>query len=121
MTPMTVLAAVALAAHAVVPPAPRTATTPPMPSAPVMAAAPTAAAAPALATTPPAMVPPAPWAAQDPADSMYRAGRRALNRNDYRAAADQFREIRRRYPRSTYTPDAYYWQAFALYRIGGTS
>ncbi len=59
------------------------------------------------------------WATQDPADSLYRAAREALNRNDYARAADLFGEIIRRYPRSEYAPDAYYWQAFALYRKGG--
>ncbi len=64
---------------------------------------------------------PAPWAAEDPADSLYRAARDALNRNDYSRAADLFRKIRDTYPKSQYTPDAYYWEAFALYRRGGTS
>lgn len=63
---------------------------------------------------------PEPWAPQDPADSLYRAAREALNRNDYDRAAGLFAEIIRRFPRSQYTPDAYYWQAFALYRKGGT-
>ncbi len=62
--------------------------------------------------------PPPPHAQQDPADSLYRAARRALNRNDYGAAADLFRRIHERYPRSSYAPDALYWQAFALYRNG---
>lgn len=59
------------------------------------------------------------WAPQDPADSLYRAAREALNRNDYDRAAGLFSEIVRRFPQSQYTPDAYYWQAFALYRKGG--
>lgn len=63
-------------------------------------------------------MPPAPWLAQDPADSLYRAGRDALNRGDYERAALLFRRIRERFPRSDYTPDAYYWEAFALYRSG---
>jgi TolA-binding protein len=56
---------------------------------------------------------------QDPADSLYRAAREALNRGDYARAAEMFRRIRQRYPRSGYAPDAYYWEAFALYRAGG--
>jgi len=68
-----------------------------------------------------ASVVPAPWAVEDPADSLYRAARDALNRNDYTRAADLFRKIRDTYPKSQYTPDAYYWEAFALYRRGGTS
>jgi HEAT repeat protein len=55
---------------------------------------------------------------QDPADSLYRAARQALNRNQYRRAAELFEQLRSRYPRSNYTPDTYYWEAFALYRTG---
>jgi len=54
----------------------------------------------------------------DVADSLYRAARQALNRNDYEHAADLFGSIRDRYPRSSYVPNTYYWQAFALYRAG---
>jgi HEAT repeat protein len=62
--------------------------------------------------------PPASWAQGDPADSLYRAARRALNRNDYSAAVDLYKEIIRRYPRSAYAGDAHYWAAYAQYRIG---
>jgi HEAT repeat protein len=54
----------------------------------------------------------------DVADSVYRAARGALNQNQYTKAADLFGSIRRRYPKSTYVPNSYYWQAFALYRDG---
>ena len=54
----------------------------------------------------------------DVADSLYRAARQALNQNEYDRAADLFRSIRDRYPRSTYVANTYYWQAFALYRTG---
>lgn len=64
---------------------------------------------------------PAPWLQADPADSLYRVAREALNRNQYRKAADTFAELGRRYPRSGYAADALYWEAFALYRIGGES
>ncbi|HEX9164325.1 MAG TPA: HEAT repeat domain-containing protein [Gemmatimonadales bacterium] len=67
----------------------------------------------AFATTPPAPQ------GQDPADSLYRAARQMLNRNNYASAAALFQEMRGRYPRSTYTADAYYWEAFARYRRGG--
>jgi HEAT repeat protein/TolA-binding protein len=60
---------------------------------------------------------PEPWAQGDPADSLYRVAREALNRNN-RRAAELFRQVRERYPRSKYAPDAYYYEAFALYRIG---
>jgi len=62
--------------------------------------------------------PPAAWLQGDPADSVYRAAREALNRREYRKAADLFAQIPARFPRSGYAPDAYYWQAFALYRVG---
>jgi TolA-binding protein len=62
--------------------------------------------------------PPAPWQADDPADSLYRAGREQLNRGDYRRATRTFERIVDRYPKSTYAGDALYWQAYSLYRIG---
>ncbi|MEO8333494.1 MAG: HEAT repeat domain-containing protein [bacterium] len=68
-----------------------------------------------------AEVPPAPWADADPADSLYRAGREAINREDYRKAATIFAEISRRFPKSEYATDAGYWRAFALYKSGRDS
>ena len=62
---------------------------------------------------------PAPWLQGDAADSVYRRAREMLNRRDYRTAATLFGQIPERFPRSGYAPDAFYWQAFALYRIGG--
>jgi len=63
--------------------------------------------------------PPAPWAKADPADSLYRLARQALNAGEYRRAAELFAQIDRQYPNSQYHADAAYWRAFALYRIGG--
>ena len=63
--------------------------------------------------------PPEPLQQTDPADSMYRRARQALNRASYHDAATLFRDIRSRYPKSAYTPDAYYWEAYAQYRRGG--
>jgi HEAT repeat protein len=65
-----------------------------------------------------AQVPPAPWAQADPADSLYRLGREAINRRDFRRAARLFSEISEKHPRSEYAPDAPYWRAFALYQAG---
>lgn len=62
---------------------------------------------------------PEPWAEQDPADSLYREARKALSSDSYRKAADLFKLIRQRYPKSSYAPDAPYWEAFALHRLGG--
>ncbi len=61
---------------------------------------------------------PMPWLQQDPGDSLYRAGRDALNAGNYGVAARQFRALRERYPRSGYAGDAHYWEAFARYRVG---
>jgi len=62
--------------------------------------------------------PPESWATDDPADSIYRAARDLLNRGHYREAAAAFADLAKRYPSSTYTPDAYYWEAFSLYKTG---
>ena len=64
-------------------------------------------------------VPPASWAPQDPADSLYREARKALSSDSYREAANLFHRIRERYPNSVYVPNALFWEAFALDRIGG--
>lgn len=58
--------------------------------------------------------------AGDPGDSLYRAGTAALNRGDYGRAAQLFRQVRQQYPKSVRAGDAYYWEAFALYRQSGT-
>ncbi|MFW5951890.1 MAG: HEAT repeat domain-containing protein [Gemmatimonadota bacterium] len=63
---------------------------------------------------------PAPWSQQDPADSLYRAAREAMNRGEYERAASLFHQVWDRYPRSTYAPDAPYWEAFNRYRAGET-
>ncbi|MEP7325761.1 MAG: HEAT repeat domain-containing protein [Gemmatimonadota bacterium] len=65
------------------------------------------------------LLPPAAWLPGDPADSLYRAARSALQRNDFTRAVSLFHQVRDRYPRSEYAPVAYYWEAFALYRSGG--
>jgi HEAT repeat protein len=65
-----------------------------------------------------ATLPRAGWADADPGDSLYRAARQLLNRSRYAEAAAAFSDLIKRYPRSGYAPDAYYWAAFALYRTG---
>lgn len=57
----------------------------------------------------------------DPGDSLYNAARSLLNRGRYSEAAAAFADLAKRYPKSNYTPDAYYWQAFSLYKTGETS
>lgn len=61
------------------------------------------------------------WLTQDPADSLYRAARAALNQGRYERAASLFAEIRETHPRSGYAPDSYYFQALALQRAGGSA
>ena len=64
------------------------------------------------------------WAArfpQDPADSVYREARSQLNRGEWRRASILFGQVAQRQPVSAYAADALYWQAFALYRIGGVT
>src|SRR5688572_8782964 len=63
-------------------------------------------------------LPPEPWAAKDPADSLYKLAREALSRGDYKRAAEIFHRIPERYPQSAYAGQALYYEAFALYRSG---
>jgi HEAT repeat protein len=62
--------------------------------------------------------PRASYAPDDPADSLYKLGREAINRGEYDRAAIVFQRLRDRYPNSVYAADALYWQAFSLYRGG---
>ena len=64
--------------------------------------------------------PPAAWAQGDPADSLYRVAREALNRGDYRRAAQLFNDLTRRFPSSAYAYVSTYYEAFSRYRIGTT-
>lgn len=57
---------------------------------------------------------------RDPADSLYRVAREALNRGDYRRAAQLFNDLTQRYPSSAYAYVGAYWEAFSRYRIGTT-
>jgi HEAT repeat protein len=54
----------------------------------------------------------------DPADSLYRRARESLNRRNYTQAADQFRQVADRYPKSPSAPSAMYFRAFSLYQTG---
>jgi len=63
---------------------------------------------------------PAPWAHGDPADSLYRLAREALNRGDYRRAAQLFNDLTQRFPNSAYAYVSAYYEAFSRYRIGTT-
>lgn len=61
------------------------------------------------------------WAPRDTADTLWRRGRIAISEEAWQDAADAFRDIVDRYPRSAYAGDALYWEAFALQRIGRQS
>jgi HEAT repeat protein len=54
----------------------------------------------------------------DPADSLYRRAREALNRRNYTQAADLFKQVADRYPKSPSAPSAMYFRAFSLYQTG---
>ena len=61
-----------------------------------------------------------PGIAQDAADSLYRAAREAMGKGDYNRAAELFGRVASQYPRSARAGEAMYYQAFSLYRVGGT-
>lgn len=62
---------------------------------------------------------PSPWAPQDVADSAYKVARELFNRGEWGQAVQAFRALPTKYPNSAYASEAAYYQAFALYRIGG--
>lgn len=64
---------------------------------------------------------PAPWLQEDPGSRAYAAAREALNARRYEEAAETFARLRREFPRSVYLADSYYYQAFALSRLGSRS
>ncbi len=59
--------------------------------------------------------------AEDAADSLYRAGRAALDDRDYRRASALFKQLFDKYPSSSHAGDALYWRAWALYQLGNTN
>jgi HEAT repeat protein len=68
-----------------------------------------------------AVTAPAPWIQQDPGARAYQAARDYLNARRYQEAARAFYQLRRDYPESGYRADSYYYQAFALSRLGSRS
>ncbi len=69
----------------------------------------------------PEPMPEASWAPADTGDTLWRRGRIAISDEAWEEAADAFRSLVERYPRSAYAGDALYWEAFALQRVGRTS
>lgn len=63
---------------------------------------------------------PAPWSDDQVADSLYRQARERMNRGDYKRAAELFMEVTRRAGKAPLAGDALYWNAYSLYRDGGT-
>jgi HEAT repeat protein/TolA-binding protein len=61
------------------------------------------------------------WIQGDPADSSYRVAQDVLNRGDYGRAAQMFKDIAQKYPKSGYQDDLPYYEAFARYKIGTTN
>jgi tetratricopeptide (TPR) repeat protein len=53
----------------------------------------------------------------DPADSLYRRAVQTMNRRSYTQAADLFKQITDRYPKSPSVPKAMYFRAFSLYQL----
>ncbi len=54
----------------------------------------------------------------DPADSLYRLARAALDDGDFKRAATVFAAVADKYPDSPFAADALYYRAYALYRSG---
>jgi len=55
------------------------------------------------------------------ADSLYRAGREALARREYRGAAELFAQVVAGYPTAAVAGNARYWRAYALYVAGNSA
>lgn len=58
---------------------------------------------------------------EGPADTLYQAARRALNRGQYKQALALLEQLQLEEPDSEYAPEVMYWQAFALSKLGGRS
>jgi HEAT repeat protein len=54
-------------------------------------------------------------------DADLRAAKEVMNEGDFREAARLFARIAERYPRTAQAPEALYWRAFSMYRIGNSS
>jgi len=62
-----------------------------------------------------------PWSQDPVTDSMYRVARERMNRGQHRQAAELFLQVARRAGKQPLAGDALYWNAYSLYRDGGTS
>ena len=75
--------------------------------------------APASLPTGETVIPPMPWAQDDPGDELYRAARQALIDRQFARAAQLFAELMTKHPKSAYVGDSMYYRGYALYRLGG--
>ena len=50
-------------------------------------------------------------------EEMFLQARRAINSEEFEAAAEHFAELRKRVLHARYHADSYYWEAFARYRL----
>jgi HEAT repeat protein len=57
-------------------------------------------------------------AQRQPADTLLRAGREALNANEYRKAVALLKQVTDKYPSTAQAGDALYWRAYAQYQSG---
>ncbi len=71
-----------------------------------------------LPRQPDRVIAPAAWIQEDPATREYTAARQALNEGRYDEAARGFTALRQTRPQSGYVPDSFYFEAFALSRLG---
>lgn len=55
---------------------------------------------------------------EEPADSLYRLARSAMNDNEYRRAADLFKQVVDKYPKSGKAGEALYWRSWSLLKLG---
>jgi HEAT repeat protein/TolA-binding protein len=56
----------------------------------------------------------------DPADSLYKIAHDLLARGEYGRSAQLFKDIAQKYPKSAYSDDLPYYEAWARYKIGTT-
>lgn len=59
------------------------------------------------------------YAPADSADSLWRVARERFADGDYDRAAGLFARLHTRYPKSAYAGDAFYYEAYSLYQLGG--
>ena len=79
--------------------------------------------APSLTIGAASTLPPASWAPQDPADSLWERAREATRNEEHQRAAGLYQQIRTnaRFARSAYRAPSYYWEAYTRARIGTTA